>query len=61
MPKHTMLEIKPIDVVKDDIEILKSEIYKLQEEIKKINIKLKAKDSIDKDNSVNKGGWWWGS
>jgi hypothetical protein len=61
MPKNTILHIKPIDVLKDDIEVLKSEIYRLQEEVKKINIKLKAKESIDKDNSVNKGGWWWGS
>jgi len=61
MPKNTILHIKPIDVLKDDIEVLKSEIYRLQEEVKKINIKLRAKESIDKDNSVNKGGWWWGS
>jgi len=61
MPSDKILEIKPIDIVKDDIEVLKSEIYRLQEEVKKINIKLRAKESIDKDNSVNKGGWWWGS
>ena len=59
MPKNTILHIKPIDIVKDDIEVLKSEIHRLQDEVKKINIKLKARESIDNDNSVKSSGWWW--
>jgi hypothetical protein len=54
LSSNIALEIKPIDIVKNDIEILKEELEMLKEEIKKINIQLK-------DNSVNKGGWWWGS
>jgi len=60
MPSDKILEIKPIDIVKDDIEVLKSEIHRLQDEVKKINIKLKAKESIENDNVNQKSsGWWW--
>ena len=60
MPHDKILEIKPIDIVKDDIEVLKSEIHRLQDEVKKINIKLRAKESIENDNVNQKSsGWWW--
>ena len=60
MPRDKILEIKPIDIVKDDIEVLKYEIHRLQDEVKKINIKLKAKESIENDNVNQKSsGWWW--
>ena len=60
MPRDKILEIKPIDIVKDDIELLKYEIHRLQDEVKKINIKLKAKESIQNDNVNQKSsGWWW--
>jgi cell division septum initiation protein DivIVA len=60
MPRDKILEIKPIDIVKDDIEVLKYEIHRLQDEVKKINIKLKAKESIQNDNVNQKSsGWWW--
>jgi cell division septum initiation protein DivIVA len=58
MPRDKILEIKPIDIVKDDIEVLKYEIHRLQDEVKKINIKLKAKESIDNVNQKS-SGWWW--
>ena len=62
MPRDKILEIKPIDIVKDDIEVLKSEIHRLQDEVKKINIKLRAeaaaKESIENDNQKS-SGWWW--
>jgi cell division septum initiation protein DivIVA len=58
MPRDKILEIKPIDIVKDDIEVLKYEIHRLQDEVKKINIKLKAKESIENVN-YKSSGWWW--
>ena len=73
MPANTILHIKPIDVVKDDLEratieigslireikLLKLTIEEMKRDIKKINLKLKAKESIDNDNSVKSSGWWW--
>ena len=58
MPSDKILEIKPIDIVKDDIEVLKYEIHRLQDEVKKINIKLKAKESIENDNVNQKSSGW---
>ncbi len=72
MPAHTIVHIKPIDVVKDDLEratieissviddikLMKLTIDELKRDIKKINIKLKARESIDDEVS---GGWWYWS
>ena len=63
MPSDKILEIKPIDIVKDDIEVLKSDIHRLQDEVKKINIKLKAKETkgkggIENDNVNQKSSGW---
>ncbi len=71
MPVNTIVHIKPIDVVKgdleratieissviDDIKLMKLTIDELKRDIKKINIKLKAKESIE--NEVNGGWWYW--
>ena len=71
MPAHTIVHIKPIDVVKDDLEratieissiiddmkLMKLTIDELKRDLKKINIKLKAKQSIESE--VNGGWWYW--
>ncbi len=65
MPVNTIVHIKPIDVVKgdlekvlDDMKLMKLTIDELKRDIKKINIKLKARESIDDEVS---GGWWYWS
>jgi len=76
MPRDTIVHIKQIDIVKGDLEkanrdigsliqdikLMKLTIDELKIDIKKINIKLKARESIDNDNEVSTtGGWWyWG-
>jgi len=64
MPRDTILHIKPIDVVKDELEratieinLMKLTIEEMKRDMKKINIKLKAKESIEKDNLST--GWFW--
>tara|TARA_R100000808_G_C2079131_1_gene103657 strand:- start:395 stop:598 length:204 start_codon:yes stop_codon:yes gene_type:complete len=66
MPVNSIVHIKPIDVVKgdldkvvDDIKLMKLTIDELKRDIKKINIKLKAKESIENDNIVSGGWWYW--
>ena len=60
MPRNTIYEIKPIDVVKNDIECLKQQIIMLQDEVKKLRVKVNATESIVKDNNVKQNsGWWW--
>ena len=70
MPVNTIVHIKPIDVVKgdleratieitsmiDDIKLMKLTIDELKRDIKKTNLKLKVRDSIDTEVS---GGWWY--
>jgi|TARA_R110002020_G_scaffold306010_3_gene521972 hypothetical protein len=65
MPVNSIVHIKPIDVVKgdlekvvDDMKLMKLTIDELKRDIKKINIKLKARESIDDEVS---GGWWYWS
>ena len=76
MPRDTIVHIKQIDIVKGDLEranreigsliqdikLMKLTLDELKLDIKKINIKLKARESIDNDNEVSPtGGWWyWG-
>jgi hypothetical protein len=73
MPANTILHIKPIDVVKDDLEratieigsliqdikLMKLTIDEMKRDIKKINVKLKARESIEKDNENETKGWFW--
>lgn len=70
MPRD-IIHIKPIDVVRDDLEkatieigsliqdikLMKLTIEEMKRDMKKINIKLKAKESIEKDNLST--GWFW--
>ncbi len=70
MPRD-IIHIKPIDVVRDDLEkatieigsliqdikLMKLTIEDMKRDMKKINIKLKAKESIEKDNLST--GWFW--
>lgn len=72
MPKD-IIHIKPIDVVRDDLEkatieigsliqdikLMKLTIEEMKRDIKKINVKLKAKESIENDNVKQSSGWWW--
>ncbi len=72
MPKD-IIHIKPIDVVRDDLEkatieigsliqdikLMKLTIDEMKRDIKKINVKLKAKESIENDNVKQSSGWWW--
>lgn len=76
MPRDTIVHIKQIDIVKGDLEranreigsliqdikLMKLTLDELKLDIKKINVKLKARESIDNDNEVSTtGGWWyWG-
>lgn len=73
MPPHTIVHIKPIDVVKDDLEratieissiiddikLMKLTIDELKRELKKINLKMKARESIENDNIAGGGWWYW--
>lgn len=70
MPRD-IIHIKPIDVVRDDLEkatieigsliqdikLMKLTIDEMKRDIKKINLKLKARESIQNDNQSS--GWWW--
>ncbi len=72
MPRD-IIHIKPIDVVRDDLEkatieigsliqdikLMKLTIEEMKRDIKKINLKLKARESIDNDNVNKTSGWWW--
>jgi hypothetical protein len=72
MPRD-IIHIKPIDVVRDDLEkatieigsliqdikLMKLTIEEMKRDIKKINLKLKAKESIENDNVNQSSGWWW--
>jgi len=72
MPRD-IIHIKPIDVVRDDLEkatieigsliqdikLMKLTIDEMKRDIKKINLKLKAKESIENDNVNQSSGWWW--
>jgi len=72
MPRD-IIHIKPIDVVRDDLEkatieigsliqdikLMKLTIEEMKRDIKKINVKLKARESIDNDNVNKTSGWWW--